>query len=221
VTTLAVVLAVGYGAYWHETSPGRDARNAAAEWTAVKVPSAPAGKQLRTAIKDQHGYGSGYQENGTTYIHLVSTGSAVQPWLPSSKVTGTYYAQVTAKESSGSTATACVLMFAYKNINSFFELSLRDDGLQLAYYDGSIPARAFEGPVSVPYASNLGDWNTIAVLVHNSQVTAFVDDTEVFSDYVSQSLTGDVDFGTKDIGSGYNDDATCEFKDVEIRDSGS
>lgn len=44
---------------------------------------------------------------------------------------------------------------------------------------------------------------------------------QVFSDYVSQSLTGGVDFGTKDIGSGYNDDATCEFKDMEIRDSGA
>jgi hypothetical protein len=219
-TTLAVVLAVGFGLYWHETSPGRDARNAAAGWSAVNAPSESSGKLLRTAIKDQHGYGSGYEENGITYIHLDSDGSAIQPWLPSSTVSGTYYAQVTAKVSAGSTATACVLLFAYKNINSFFELSLRTDGLQLAYYDGEIPARAFEGPITVPYASDLGNWNTIAVLVSNSQVTGFVDDTQVFSDYVSQPLTGGIDFGTKDIGSGYDDDATCEFKNLEIRDSG-
>lgn len=34
----------------------------------------------------------------------------------------------------------------------------------------------------------------IAVLVHNSEVTAFVDDTPVFSDYVPQSLTGGIDW---------------------------
>jgi hypothetical protein len=112
-------------------------------------------------------------------------------------------------------------MFAYRNINSFFELSLRSDGLQFEYWDGKYPARAFEGPVKVAYASDLGDWNTIAVLVNNSQITAFVDDTQVFSDYVSQSLTGGIDFGTKDIGSDYTDDATCEFKDMEIRESAS
>jgi hypothetical protein len=218
VATLAVVLVVGFGLYWHETSPGRDARNAAADWTVVKVPSAPAGKRLHPGTEDQYGDGYGYQQNGVTYIHLDSNESAIQPWLPSSTVTGTYYAQVTTKVSAGSAATACVLIFAYRNINSFFELSLRSDGLQFAYWDGKYPARAFEGPVSISYASNLGNWNTIAVLVHNSQVTAFVDDTQVFSDYVSQSLAGGIDFGTKDIGSGYTDDATCEFKDAEIRD---
>jgi hypothetical protein len=35
---------------------------------------------------------------------------------------------------------------------------------------------------------------------------------------VFQPLTGGVDFGTKDIGIGYNDDATCESKHLKIRD---
>jgi hypothetical protein len=37
---------------------------------------------------------------------------------------------------------------------------------------------------------------------------------------IFQPLTGGVDFGTKNIGFGYNDDATCEFKDLKIRDPG-
>jgi hypothetical protein len=99
----------------------------------VKVPSARAGKQLCPKTKNQYGYGCGYQQNGITYIHLDSNESAIQPWVPSSKVTGTYYAQVTAKVGAGSTATAYILMFAYRNTNSFFELSLRSDGLQFEY----------------------------------------------------------------------------------------
>jgi hypothetical protein len=61
----------------------------------------------------------------------------------------------------------------------------------------------------------------VAVLVRNSQVTAFVNDRQVFSDSVSQSLADNVDFGTKDIGGDDTDDATCEFKDVEVRESAS
>lgn len=89
--------------------------------------------------------------------------------------------------------------------------------MQLAYWDGKLPARAYEGPISVPYAANLGDWHKIAVLVGNSEVTAFIDNMKVFTEHISRRLAGAVDFGTLDIGSGYTDDATCEFEDAEIR----
>ena len=62
VATLLVVLIVGFGFYWHETSPGRDARDAAVSWTAVKVPSARAGTHPCAKAPDQYGYGCGYQQ---------------------------------------------------------------------------------------------------------------------------------------------------------------
>jgi len=218
IGTLAIIAGFAFGVYWHDTAPGRDAQQQAAAWSPVKVPTATQGKRLSAGVT-KYGTGYGYQQGQQTFIHMDSSQSNLISWLPSAATSGTFYAQADVRELSGSDATACELSFAWKNTHSFFELSLRSDGLQLAYWDGALPARVFEGPVVVPYAANLGAWHTIAVLVEGSQVTAFVDNTRVFSDYVAQSLTGGVDFGTMDIGNGYTDDATCEFQNVEIRTS--
>jgi hypothetical protein len=216
ISTLVIIAGFAFGVYWYDTAPGRDAQHEAAAWSPVKVPTEPQGKRL-TAGVTKYGTGYGYQEGRQTFVHMDSSQSNLISWLPSASTSGTYYAQADVRELSGSDATACELSFAWKNENSAFELSLRSDGVQLAYWDGKLPARVFEGPVAVPYAANLGDWHTIAVLVEGSQVTAFVDNTRVFSDYVAQSLAGGVDFGTMDIGNGYTDDATCEFQNVVIR----
>ncbi len=216
VTTIVIVVGVGFVSYWHQTSPGRGAQSEAADWSTVNIVAEPSGKHI-PAAKAKYGTGYGWDEGRQVYIHMDSSGPNMISWLPSASTTDTYYAQVQAKQLSGSDATACVLSFAWKNGNSFFHLALRSDGLQLAYWDGKIPARAFEGPAAVPYAANLAAWHTIAVLVQDSEVTAFVDGNRVFSDYISQSLTGGVTFGTMDIGGGYDDDATCEFQNPEIR----
>jgi hypothetical protein len=216
VTTIVILVGISFAAYWHQTSPGRSASSEAAGWSTVNVVAEPGGKRIHAA-PGKYGTGYGWDQGRQVYIHMDSNGPNMISWLPSTSTTGAYYAQVQAKQLSGSDATACVLSFAWKNGNSFFHLALRSDGLQLAYWDGKIPARAYEGPVAVPYATNLAAWHTIAVLVQGSQVTAFVDNYQVFSDSISQSLTGGVTFGTMDIGTGYDDDATCEFQNAEIR----
>lgn len=70
--------------------------------------------------------------------------------------------------------------------------------MQLAYWDGKLPALSY-------YAVNLGNWNKTAVLTRNSEVTAFIDNTEVFTEHISRSLAGAVDVGTLNIGSGYTE----------------
>lgn len=86
---------------------------------------------------------------------LSSTLSNVITWIPTLLVhSPSYYAQVQVKVSNGSSATACALLFGYTSSNAFYQLSLRADGLQLAYWSGAIPARAYEGPVRLPYALN-------------------------------------------------------------------
>ena len=214
--TLAIIVGFAFGVYWHDTLPGRDAQRQASAWSPVRVPAEPQGKRLSAGVT-KYGTGYGYQQGQQTFIHMDSSQSNLISWVPTKTTTGTYYAQIEAKQVSGSDATACELSFAWKTENAAFELSLRTDGLQLAYWDGKMPARVFEGPVAVPYATSLGEWHTIAVLVEGSQVTAFVDNTRVFSDYIAQSLAGRVDFGTLNIGSGYTDDATCVFRNAEIR----
>jgi hypothetical protein len=216
IVTVIILAGIGYAAYWHQTSPGRAAQGEAANWSAVNVVAKPTGKHI-PAPKGKYGTGYGWYEGQQVYIHMDSNGPAMVSWLPSKPTTGTYYAQVQAKQLAASDATACVLSFAWKNARSSFQLALRPDGLQLAYWDGMIPARAFEGPVAVPYATSLTAWHTIGVLVQGPVVTAFVDDYQVFSDTITQSLTGGVTFGTTDIGTGRADHATCEFQNAEIR----
>lgn len=214
--TTAVVVGVGVATTMYDTAPGRDARHEASTWTAVAVPVEPVGKQISAGVTR---YGTGYGADTGQYIdiHIDSTISNLISWIPTASTGPTYYAQIEARQLSGSSATACVLMFAYKNVNSFFQLALRTDGLQLAYWDGEIPARAYEGPVSLPFATSLQNWQRIGVLVQGSYLTAFVDDRKVFSQYIDRPLTGRVTFGTLDIGGGYTDDATCEFSDEEVR----
>jgi hypothetical protein len=149
----------------HRARPRRAARSG--QLVAVKVPTEPQGKRF-TADVTEYGAGYGYQEGQQTFIHMDRSQCNLISWFPSASTAGTYYAQVDVKQMSGSDATACELSFAWKNENSAFELSLRTDGVQLAYWDGNLPARVFEGPVTVPYATNLGDWHTIAVLVERS-----------------------------------------------------
>jgi len=216
VVTIAIVLGFGLGAYFKDTYPGRAAQRQAAAWTALKIPSWPYGKRI-SAGTTQYGTGYGVDYGQSISIHIDSSRSNLISWLPSKPTRSTYYAQVEARQTSGSAATACTLVFAYKGVDSLFQLALRTDGIQLAYWDGKIPARAYEGPITLPYATNLEAWHTIGVLVAQSQVTAFVDNRKAFTDFISSPLSGRVTFGTLDIGSGYTDDANCEFKNPEIR----
>jgi hypothetical protein len=216
VVTIALVLGIGIAGYLKDTYPGREAQHQAAAWTAIKMPSLPRGRRI-SAGATHYGTGYGVDRGQSISIHIDSSRSNLISWLPSKSTTSTYYAQVEARQTSGSAATACTLVFAYRGINSFFQLALRTDGLQLAYWDGKMPARAYEGPVSLPYATNLDAWHTIGVLVEDSQMSAFVDDRKVFSDFISKPLSGRVTFGTLDIGSGYTDDANCEFRNATIR----
>jgi hypothetical protein len=149
--------------------------------------------------------------------HIDSSQSNLIAWFPTKPTSSEYYAQVDVRQTSGSAATACVLVIAYNNENDLFQLALRTDGLQLAYWDGKIPARAYEGPTVVSAETTLDDWHTVAVLVNGLQLTAFVDDHQAFIDYISRLLVGGVSFATLDIGSGYTDDETCEFRNAEIR----
>jgi hypothetical protein len=215
-TTLLVVIGVGLVAQWRNTSPGRNALNQAVSWLSLRAPSAPYGEHISGGVTK---YGTGYGIDYGTYIeiHIDSTGSNMITWYPTKPVSPDYYAQVEARQTGGSTATACALIFAFKDAQNLFQLALRSDGLQLAYWDGEIPARAYEGPTVVSYASNLDDWHTIGVLVNGSQVTAFVDNRQVFSDYIPRSVSGGLTFGTLDIGGGYYDDATCQFRDWMFR----
>ncbi|HLX59482.1 MAG TPA: hypothetical protein VKR83_20885 [Ktedonobacteraceae bacterium] len=216
VVTMVVVVGVGVAAQVQDTAPGRDARHQAAGWNLLQIPSGPQGKSI-LAGNTEYGTGYGVDYGSSIIIHIDSSQSNLIAWFPTKSTSSKYYAQVEARQISGSTATACTLIFAYKSVNSLFQLALRSDGLQLAYWDGKIPARAYEGPTTVPYATNLNDWHTIGALVNGSQVMAFVDDRQVFSDYIPQSLSGGVSFGTLDIGSGYTDDASCEFRGAEVR----
>jgi len=216
VVTMVIVVGVGVAAQVKDTAPGRDARNQAAGWNLLQIPSSPQGKIISAGVT-KYGTGYGVDNGSSIIIHIDSSQSNLVTWFPTKSTSSKYYAQVEARQTSGSTATACTLIFAYKGLNSLFQLALRSDGLQLAYWDGKIPARAYEGPTTVPYATNLNDWHTIGVLVSGSQVMAFVDDRQVFSDYIPQSLSGGVSFGTLDIGSGYTDDASCEFRGAEVR----
>ena len=183
-TTLLIVIGVGVVAQWRNTSPGRNALTQAAGWSSLPVPSAPYGKRISAGVTK---YGTGYGVDYGSYIeiHIDSTGSNLITWYPTKPVSADYYAQVEARQTGGSTATACALVLAFKNAKNLFHLALRSDGLQLAYWDGKIPARAYEGPTPVSYAANLDDWHTISVLVNGSQVTAFVDKRQIFSDYVA------------------------------------
>jgi hypothetical protein len=216
VITLVIVVVIGIVVYVMDTAPGRDARYRAADWNLLQIPSGPQGKSIPAGIT-KYGTGSGVDYGSSVLIHIDSSQSNLITWYPTKSTSSKYYAQVEARQISGSTATACTLVFAYKGINSLFQLALRTDGLQLAYWDGKIPARAYEGPTTVPYATNLNNWHSIGVLVSGSQVMAFVDDRLVFSDYIPQSLSGGVSFGTLDIGSGYTDDASCEFRGAQVR----
>jgi hypothetical protein len=216
VVTLMIVLGVGIAAQWRDTAPGRDAFNEAAGWSPVTLPSAPIGKSI-TAGTTKYGTGFGVDSGSYIEIHIDSTGSNLVTWYPTKSVAPDYYAQVEARQTGGSIATACTLVFAFKSASNLFQLALRSDGLQLAYWDGKIPARAYEGPTPVPYATNLNSWQKIAVLVTGSQVTGYVDDRQVFSDYVPGSLSGGLTFGTLDIGSGFYDDATCQFRNWAVR----
>jgi hypothetical protein len=218
--TLLIMVGVGLVAQWRNTSPGRNAFNEAAGWPSLPLPSAPLGERISAGVTK---YGTGYGVYYGDYIeiHIDSTGSNLITWYPTKSVSPNYYAQVEARQTGGSAATACALVFAFKSSKNLFHLALRADGLQLAYWDGAIPARAYEGPTPVSYATNLDNWHTIGVLVEGSQVTAFVDDRQVFSDYIPGSLSGGVTFGTLDIGSGYDDDATCQFRHWLLRAQGT
>jgi hypothetical protein len=147
LVTLAAVLGAGIVTNFYNTAPGRDARHEAAHWARVVIPAEPLGKQISAGITK---YGTGYGVDAGKYIdiHVDSTVSNMISWVPTAPTGRTYYAEIEARQLSGSAATACVLTFAYKNLKSFFQLALRTDGLQLAYWDGKIPARAYDGPVS-------------------------------------------------------------------------
>jgi hypothetical protein len=219
-TALLVLCAVSAGVYFHETSPGRSARAAALSWSAVPVPQHLPFDSVISAGVTKYGTGWGAEISPTSYkVHIDSTISNLVTWLPTSAATShTYYAQVSAKLLAGSTATACVLVFGYQNEDALFQLALRSDGLQLAYWDGSIPARAYEGPVSTPYASDMSAWNTIGAYVSGDTVTAYVDDRKVFEDFIGNEPTnGHLTFGTLDIGSGYSDDGTCLIRNPIFR----
>jgi hypothetical protein len=218
LVTILAFTAVSFGVYYQETAPGRQALSAAGRWRTVNVPQhLPLGSVVGAGTT-RYGTGWGSEEyRGVFKVHVQSTLSNVIAWFPSDSVSAdTYYAQVQAKVLNGSIATACALLFAYRGSNAFYQLALRSDGLQLAYWDGSIPARAYEGPVALPYASDLSRWNTIAVRVERGTVTAYVDDRRVFSDYLGRT-SGGLDFGALDIGSGYTDSGTCEFRNVTFR----
>jgi hypothetical protein len=214
--TLAVVLGTGVAANLFDTAPGRDARRQAASWTSVVIPAELLGKRISAGVTK---YGTGYGIDTGKYIdiHVDSTISNLISWIPTASAGPRYYAEIEARQLSGSAATACVLTFAYRSLDSFFQLALRTDALQLAYWDGKIPARAYDGPVNLPFAANLQNWHRIAVLVNESHLTAFVDDRRIFSEYIDRPLTGRVTFGTLDIGSGYTDDATCQFRNEKVR----
>lgn len=64
--------------------------------------------------------------------------------------------------------------------------------------------------------SILGRWNTIAVKVVDGNMTPYVDDRRVFTDYRGTSA-GRLDFAALDIGSGYTDQGTCMFRHAYFR----
>jgi hypothetical protein len=216
VVTLLILISTGWVAQWRDTSPGRAALAESAAWSSLPLPSTPDGERITASVtKDGTGYGIDY--GSYIEIHIDSTGPNLVTWYPAKPASRVYFAQVQARQTGGSTATACALVFAFKSAKNLFHLALRSDGLQLAYWDGTFPARAYEGPTPVSYAPDLNDWHTLSVLVSGSQVTAFVDDRQVFSDDIPGSLSGGLTFGTLDTGSGYDDDATCQFREWLFR----
>jgi hypothetical protein len=217
IVTLGLLFGYAGVAHWLATRPGRDARAAAAHWLTIPVPNA---NRFGRFSAGRTTYGTGWVSVSPDLIsiHLDSSQSNLIAFYPSRDPGQHYYAQVSARAvSGGSIGTACALIFGYENANRFYQLAMRFDGLQLARWEGHIPARAFAGPASLSYGNDPAQWHVLAVMRDGPNVTAYVDDRKLLTDNVGESFTGGVTFGTLDIGTGYTEDAQCDFKNWEIR----
>ncbi len=121
-------------------------------------------RSLRPFSAGTTAYGTGWASAAPNLIsiHLDSSQSNLIAFYPSRDPGQHYYAQVSARAvAGGSIGTACALIFGYENRNRFYQLAMRFDGLQLARWEGHIPARAFAGPLSLSYGNDPAQWHVL------------------------------------------------------------